>query len=83
MKFTVISEITHIHLIAKGNGVDIRHYLNRTYAGGRRVNWRKLKGRAIVEYVNGEIWEVELHWFETSGIGRKDEKDKQKLRRLA
>jgi hypothetical protein len=83
MKFIVISEITHIQLIAKGTGVDIRHYLNRTYAAGRRVHWRKLKGRATVEYVNGEIWEVELHWFEASGIGRKDEKDKRKFRRIA
>lgn len=83
MKFTVISEITNIQLIAKGNGVDIRHYLNRTYGGGRRVNWRKLKGSATVEYANGETWEVELHWFEASGIGRKEEKDKRKFRRIA
>jgi hypothetical protein len=83
MKFTVISEITDIQLIAKGTGVDIRHYLNRTYARGRRANWRKLKGKAIVEYVNSEIWEVELHWFEASGFGRKDEKDKRKFRRIA
>ncbi len=64
MKFTVISDVTNLQLIAKGNGVDLRHYLNRTYADGRRVDWRKLKGRATVEYVNSEIWEVELHWFE-------------------
>jgi hypothetical protein len=83
MKFTVISEIVNIRLIAKGNGVDIRHYLTQTYAAGRRVHWRKLKGQATVEYVNGEVWEVELHWFEASGIGCKDEKDKRKLRRIA
>ena len=83
MKFTIISEITEIQLIAKGNGVDIRHYLNRIYAQGRRINWRKLKGKATVEYVNGEIWEVEIHWFEAQGIGRKDEKDKRMLRRIA
>ena len=34
-------------------------------AEGRRVHWRKLKGIALVEYANGEIWEVELHWFES------------------
>jgi hypothetical protein len=37
----------------------------------------------MVEYVNGEVWEVEPHWFEASGIGRKDEKDKRKFRRIA
>ena len=83
MKSTIISDITQIPLIAKGNGIDIRHYLNRIYAEGRRIHWRKLKGTATVEYVNGEIWEVELHWFEANGIGRKDEKDKRKLRRIA
>lgn len=72
MKFTVVSEITNIQLIAKGNGIEIRHSLNQTYANGRRVHWRKLKGIAIVEYVNGETWEVELRWFESSGLGRND-----------
>jgi len=42
-----------------------------------------LKGIAIVEYANGEQWEVELHWFEAHGIGRRDEKDKRKLRKLS
>ena len=84
MKFKVISDITNRVIIAKGSGVDIRHHLNRVYSpGGRRLYWRKLKGIAIVEYVNGEIWEVELHWFEAQGIGRRDEKDKKKIRRLA
>ncbi len=83
MRFKVISAITHIQLIAKGTGVDIRQHLNRTYAGGRKVNWRKLKGIAIVEYSNGERWEVELHWFEAHGIGRRDEKDKRKLKKLS
>jgi hypothetical protein len=83
MKFEVISDVVNVQLIAKGNGVEIRHFLNRTYAQGRRVYWRKLKGIALVEYANGEIWEVELHWFESAGIGRRDEKDKRKIRRVA
>ena len=83
MQFKIISAITQIQVMAKGTGVDIRQHLNRTYAGGRKVNWRKLKGIAIVEYANGEQWEVELHWFEAHGIGRRDEKDKRKLRKLS
>jgi len=83
MKFQVISDIANVQIIAKGNGVEIRHFLNRAYAEGRRVHWRKLKGIALVEYANGEIWEVELHWFESTGIGRRDEKDKRKIRRVA
>ncbi len=83
MQFKVISAITYVQLIAKGTGGDIPQHLNRAYASGRKVNWRKLKGVAIVEYINGEQWEVELHWFEAHGIGRRDEKDKRKLRKLS
>ncbi len=54
MRFKVISAITNIQVIAKGTGVDIRQHLNRTYAGGRKVNWRKLKGVATIEYTNAE-----------------------------
>ncbi|MBI3958546.1 MAG: hypothetical protein HY328_07030 [Chloroflexi bacterium] len=54
MRFKVISAVTDIQVIAKGTGVDIRQHLNHIYAGGRKANWRKLKGIAIVEYTNGE-----------------------------
>lgn len=77
--FEIISEITDVEIIARGTSVQIRHYLNRTYG---RSNWRKLKGQAVIEYTDGEIWLVELHWFEAHGIGRRDEKDKYKIRRL-
>lgn len=79
MRFRLISEIINIQIIAKGNGVDIRHELNQAYGRG---NWRKLKRIAAVEYTNGEVWEVELHWFEANGIGQKRMKDKYKLQRL-
>jgi hypothetical protein len=42
-----------------------------------------MKGIAVIEYVNGEVWLAEVHWYEAAGIGRKKEKDKRKLRRLA
>jgi hypothetical protein len=80
MKFRLISEITNVQIIAKGSGVDARHELNRAYGRG---NWRKLKGIATVEYENGQIWLVELHWFQAHGIGQKRMKDKYKLRRIA
>lgn len=79
MNFKLISEISHIELIAKGTSVDIRHELNRVYGRG---NWRKLKGIATVEYENGQVWVVELHWFEAHGMGRKRMKDKYLLKRL-
>ena len=79
MKFKLLGEITDIQTIAKGKGVDIREQLNRAYGRG---NWRKLKGIATVEYDNGQVWLVELHWFEAHGIGRKHMKDKYRLKRM-
>lgn len=76
----MVSATTQIEIIARGKGVDIRHQLNRAHGNG---NWRKLKGLATVEYENGQIWVVELLWFEAHGIDRKRMKDKYKLRRVA
>jgi hypothetical protein len=69
--FKLLSEINHIEIIARGTGVDARHYLNRKYGRGR---WRKMKGTAVVEYANGDVSFAELHWFEAQGVGRKDMK---------
>lgn len=80
LNFDLITELTDIEVIARGVGVDARHYLNRTYGRG---NWRKLKGKAIVEYENGQVWLIELHWFEAHGIGRREPKEKRKIRRIA
>jgi hypothetical protein len=80
MKFKVIRDITNIQVIAKGSGVDVRHELNRLYGQG---NWRKLKGITTVEYENGQVWRVELHWFEAHGIGRKRPKVKNRIKRIA
>ena len=80
MNFKLSGDISDIQIIAKGKNVDIRHQLNRAYGLG---DWRKLKGIGMVEYENGQIWIVELHWFEAHGIGRKRMKDKFKFRRIA
>jgi hypothetical protein len=66
-KFSVISEISHIEVIARGTGVDIRRFLSQRYGENR---WRKLKGRAWIEYENGCMAFTEIHWFEAHGIGQ-------------
>jgi hypothetical protein len=80
MKFEIISALEQVEIIAKGTGVDIRHRLNAEYG---RHNWRKMKEIAVVEYSTGEIWLAEVHWYEVAGVGRKKEKDKRRIRRLA
>jgi hypothetical protein len=78
MKYDRIGEVTNIQIIASGKGVNIRSFLNRKFGRGK---WRKLKGNALIKYDNGEIWLVELHWYEAHGIGKRLEKVKYKLER--
>jgi hypothetical protein len=80
LNIDLITELTDIEVIARGVGVDARHYLMRTYGRG---NWRKLKGKAIVAYENDQVWLIELHLFEAHGIGRREPKEKRKIRRIA
>jgi hypothetical protein len=56
-------------VIAKGPGVRVRSYLRKAYGRGR---WRKPKGFATVRLPNGALREVELHWYEAHGIGKRD-----------
>jgi len=72
--FEIIGEIRDIKTIASGSGVYIRRYLERVYGKGR---WRTMKGKATVKLKNGEICNVELHWYEAHGRGRKDFKIKR------
>ena len=77
--FDLLSEITNIETIARGVGVDARHYLNRTYGRGR---WRKMKGQAWIRLKrSGEEFYAEVHWFEANGIGRRELKRKFRIGR--
>lgn len=67
--------IENIELIARRFSIDELKLLRQKY-GGR--NWRKLKGEAGVELLDGEIRLAELHWYECHGIGKR----KIKIKRL-
>ena len=73
MDFEIIGQIRRIEIIAKGHGIQVRKYLLKTYGRGQ---WRKLKGFATVRLPNSAIHEVELHWYEAHGIGRRELKIK-------
>jgi hypothetical protein len=79
VKFEVVGEIEQVETIAAGRGVKIRAQLWKTYGKGR---WRKLKGVATVRLPNRKLRTVELHWYETHGIGRRDFKIKAFLVKL-
>ena len=62
--------------IATGTGIRELARLRRLYGRGR---WRKRKGSATIQLEGGPIREAELHWYEASGIGKKEFKIKRFL----
>jgi len=76
VKFEVVGQIEQVETIAAGPGVKVRSFLRKTYGRGR---WRKRKGVGTVRLPNGTLRQVELHWYETHGIGKRDMKIKNYL----
>ena len=76
MHFRILSEITDVETIATGSGIREIARLRKRYGRGR---WRKRKGVAEIELPCGEILSAELHWYEATGIGRREFKIKRLL----
>jgi hypothetical protein len=77
MRFVLLDEISEVETFAAGSKIRELARLRRVYGRGR---WRKRKGIARVRLPDGSIHLAELHWYEASGIGRKELKIKQLLR---
>ena len=73
MDFEVVGDITGIETIASGSGVREIARLRRKYGKGR---WRKRKGFAEIALPTGEFMHAELHWYEATGIGKRELKIK-------
>ena len=69
-------EISGIETFASGSGIREIARLRKIYGRGR---WRKRKGVARVRLSDGSIHVAELHWYEATGIGRKEFKIKQMI----
>ena len=76
MFFDVLGAITDMETFAKGASIRELPRLRRLYGKGR---WRKRKGLADVRLPNGRIRRAEIHWYEASGIGKKEFKIKRFL----
>lgn len=81
VNFTILSAIRSVQDIARGRGIRELARLRRMY-GGTAGKWRKRKGLASIQLLDGTIWLAELHWYEAHGVGRKEVKVKDKLRQL-
>lgn len=76
MHFEIIGEINAVETIATGSGIRELARLRKRYGRGR---WRKRKGNAHVRFVGGDIILAELHWYEATGIGKREFKIKRIL----
>jgi hypothetical protein len=76
MQFEILGEISEIETFATGAGIREIARLRRIYGRGR---WRKRKGIARVRLTNGTLHLAEVHWYEATGIGRKEFKIKHLL----
>jgi hypothetical protein len=77
MSFEIIRPIQHLETIASGKGVRAYKRLCRLYGKGY---WRKRKGIAAVRFDNSLVARAELHWYQATGIGKKEVKIKRLLR---
>ena len=71
MHFELLGSIKQVETFAVGSGIREMARLKRRYEFGK---WRKRKGIAPVKLKDGSHYYAELHWFEASGIGRKEMK---------
>jgi hypothetical protein len=76
MHFEIISEITEIETFAVGASIRELPRLRKAYGKGR---WRKRKGYATVRLADGSARQAEIHWYEATGVGRKEFKIKHYL----
>ncbi len=73
MKFEIVGKIESLETFASGNAIRELKRLQRAYGKGK---WRKRKGIADVRFTDGSIRRAEIHWYEATGIGRKEFKIK-------
>ena len=74
MYFRILGPITAVETIAAGRAIREIGRLRRVYGRGR---WRKRKGVAQVRLSDGTLRLAEVHWYEATGIGRREYKIKR------
>jgi hypothetical protein len=77
MEFEVVGPLRNPETIAAGPSLRDRARLRRLYGRGR---WRKRKGIATVRLPDGAVRNAEVHWYEATGIGRREVKVKRLVR---
>lgn len=76
MYFEILGEISQVETFAIGSSIREIARLRKLYGKGR---WRKRKGIARVKLSDGSEHIAEIHWYEATGIGKKEFKIKRFL----
>jgi hypothetical protein len=76
MYFEILGAIAHVETFAAGSAIREVARLRKFYGKGR---WRKRKGIARVRLTDGSIHLAEIHWYEATGIGKREFKIKYLL----
>jgi len=76
MFFTIVGELTHIETFAVGTEIREVERLRKLYGRGR---WRKRKGIDQIRLDDQTTHLAEVHWYEATGIGKKEFKIKRLL----
>lgn len=76
MDFEIIGPLRRVETIAAGSSIRDVARLRRLYGRGR---WRKRAGVAMVRLADGFVGEAEIHWYEATGVGRRELKIKRLL----
>lgn len=79
MRFDVVGSIMEQRTLAAGHRIRELRRIVRTYGQGR---WRKRAGIAWVRHADGTKRLAELHWYEATGVGRRELKIKRHLDRF-
>lgn len=73
MNFKIVGKIEQERTFAAGSKIREIARLRKVYGQGR---WRKRKGIAKIQFQDGTIRTAEVHWYQATGIGRKEYKIK-------
>lgn len=76
MHFEIVGKIEGAETFASGKGIHELKRLEKVYGKGR---WRKRKGAARVRLPDGATLLAEIHWYEATGIGKREFKIKRFL----
>jgi hypothetical protein len=77
MHFQILGEVTYVETFATGTGIREMARLRKFYGKGR---WRKRKGIARIRLDDGSVHLAEIHWYEATGIGKRDSRSSALLR---